>query len=218
MCKNLFMHEFVCVFLCVCVLACVCLREQAESHLQSMGSLIDWIKPPGRAQTEWKLNKITVIYSSGNGNLSGDSGAADLCPATQIWAEMPNIQRTASPRRETPDALWLRRINQSASSHHSHLSPPASCQDSDSPRRPEATLPVPACPPPRWWGTSGSIPPLHTGMEFPPRKKLLGWIFIPSRSCPSPWSTGHTSNIKLVTNWGRKFWVFVMEKRFWALE
>lgn len=103
MCEHLCMHG--CVFslhVYVLVCACACLGEQAESHLQSTGSLIDWIKPLDRTQTEWKLNKITVIYSSGNGSLSGESGAADLCPATQIWAEMPSILRTAFP----PGSSW----------------------------------------------------------------------------------------------------------------
>lgn len=43
-----------------------------------------------------------------------------------------NILHTVSLHRETPDALQLQRINQSAYSQHSHLSPPAACQDSDS--------------------------------------------------------------------------------------
>lgn len=68
---------------------CLCLwlfERKWMNHLQSEGSLIDWIKSLDRAQTERKLNKITVIYSSCNGNLSGDSGAADLSSAIQIWA------------------------------------------------------------------------------------------------------------------------------------
>lgn len=134
MCEHLFMHECVGFFLCVYALVCVHAPAR-ESRLNLIyspwGHLLTESNPPDRAQTEWKLNKITVIYSSGNGNLSGDSGAADLCPAIQIRAEMASILHTASLHRETPDALQLQRINQSAPS--TPISAPAACQDSDPP-------------------------------------------------------------------------------------
>lgn len=119
-----FMRRSMCLFMPVCFcLYRTCPPERTgKSHLQSKGSLIDWAKPPDNARTEWKLNKITVIYSTGNGDLSGGSGVADLCLATQIQVEMPNILHIASLRWETPDALQLQQINQSTYFQLFHLS------------------------------------------------------------------------------------------------
>jgi len=125
---NMCNHLNQCGILCRCASVCLCLPERnGLNHLQSEGSLIDWIKPPDRTQTEWKLNKITVIYSSGNGNLSGDSGDADLCPATQIWTfrTLPLSTGKLLMHYSCNGSIKL-------STSSSPISPIAACQDSDS--------------------------------------------------------------------------------------
>lgn len=137
----------VCMDVCfLCAYACL-----GESHLQSTGSLIDWIKPPDRAQTEWKLNKITVIYSCGNGNLSGDPGAADLCPATKIWAENASHSAHSLPppgnswciTAATDQSIYLLPALPSL-----HLLPARTPIPQRSCSVGESVLPVHACPPP----------------------------------------------------------------------
>lgn len=87
-----------------CTVVCFFMRVYVsawESRLNLIyspqGHLLTESNPLTGPRPKWKLNKITVIYSSSNGNLSGDSGSADLCPATQILAEMSHILHTAFP-------------------------------------------------------------------------------------------------------------------------
>lgn len=124
-------HALMCV--CVCFMfSCLCVYVPAwENRLNLIysprGHLLTESTPLPGPRRNGSFTRL-LLYIAAVMGTSGDSGVADLCPATQIWAEVPNILHTASLHWETPDALQLQRINQSTYTS----SPPAACQDNDS--------------------------------------------------------------------------------------